>query len=153
MEENERVFDIKGILDRLPHRFPFVMVDRITELTDEKIVGYKNVTFNEWFLQGHFPGAPVVPGVLIIEGMAQAGGIMMIENMKLPKNMLVYFMTIDKVKFRKQVVPGDKLVYEVTALLMSDDSERPKAKFQGKAYVDGKLVAEAIMSALGNKKE
>ncbi len=149
----ERVIDIEGILKRLPHAFPFVMLDRVLEIGEKDIVAYKNVTYNEWFFQGHFPGHPVMPGVLIVEGLAQTGAIMLFENMDLPEDIVMYFMTIDKVKFRKPVTPGDKLVYKVEALHQVEDPARPRAKFDGKAYVGEQVVAEAIMTAIGAKRE
>ncbi len=146
-----KVIDIQGILKRIPHRIPFVMVDRVEEIGEQKIKAYKNVTINEWFFQGHFPGHPVMPGVLIVEGMAQAAAILMVEEFNLPHDLLMYFLTIDKVKFRQQVVPGDKLVYEIEVKYFSSDPLAPRGKFIGKAFVDGKVVAQAEMGALGQK--
>ncbi len=149
MAKHEK-FNIEDILNRLPHRFPFIMVDKVLEITEEKIRAVKNVSINEWYFLGHFPDSPVMPGVLIVEGMAQTGAIMMMENFQLPKNVLVYFMTIDKVKFRQMVRPGDQLVYEITLAHGVNDKVRPRGKFIGKAFVDGVLVAEAQMSAMGS---
>lgn len=149
----KRVINIEGILKRLPHAFPFVMVDRVEEIGENSIKAFKNITYNEWFFQGHFPEHPVMPGVLIVEGMAQTGALLMQEKLELPEDMVFYFMTIDKVKFRRPVNPGDKLEYEVELIHNSDDKERPRARFHGKAFVDGKLTTEATMSAVGAKKE
>lgn len=145
------IIDIQGIMERIPHRIPFIMVDRVEEIGDKKIKAYKNVTINEWFFQGHFPTHPVMPGVLVVEGMAQAGAILMVEEYDLPHEMLLFFMTIDKVKFRKQVVPGDKLVYEIEVRHFSSDPNMARGKLIGKALVDGKVVAQAEMAALGQK--
>ncbi len=137
------VTEIQGIL---PHRYPFLLVDRILEIEPGKrIVGIKNVTVNEEFFQGHFPGKPVMPGVLIIEAMAQVGGVLLLQEVADRESKLVYFMGIDEARFRKPVVPGDQLRFEVEVL-------RRKAttcKLRGRALVDGQLVAEAVvMSAM-----
>ncbi len=143
-------YDIQKIMSLLPHRYPFLLVDRILELvTDEKIIALKNVTINEPFFQGHFPGSPIMPGVLIIEAMAQAGGVLVFTS--LPKERhgaLIYFMGIDKVKFRKPVLPGDQLLLEIKIL-----KQRAKAiKMSGTAFVDEKVVAEAeFMASIGEK--
>jgi UDP-3-O-[3-hydroxymyristoyl] N-acetylglucosamine deacetylase/3-hydroxyacyl-[acyl-carrier-protein] dehydratase len=138
------VFDINAIKRILPHRYPFLLVDKIVEMKmDEKVVGIKNVTANEPFFEGHFPGQPVMPGVLILEAMAQTGGILLLNGTENPGNTLVYFMAIDNAKFRKPVIPGDQLVFELTML-----SRKTKVcRMAGKAYVDGTLVAEAEMMA------
>ncbi|MCH6547669.1 MAG: 3-hydroxyacyl-ACP dehydratase FabZ, partial [Gemmatimonadetes bacterium] len=109
--------DITKILEVLPHRYPMLLVDRIIDSEPGKrIVGIKNVTINEPFFQGHFPGHPIMPGVLIIEAMAQTGGMLMMDTVENPQDKVVYFMTIDKVKFRRPVVPGDQLRLEVELL-------------------------------------
>lgn len=138
------VFDINAIKKILPHRYPFLLIDKIIDFKmDERIVGVKNVTVNEPFFEGHFPGQPVMPGVLIIEAMAQTGGILLLNGIENPGDKLVYFMAINNAKFRKPVVPGDQLVLELT--MVSRKSR--VCQMSGKAYVDGTLVAEADMMA------
>jgi 3-hydroxyacyl-[acyl-carrier-protein] dehydratase len=145
------IFDIRDIMDYLPHRYPFLLVDRVLEMDPGKrIVALKNVTLNEPFFQGHFPGMPVMPGVLIVEAMAQAGGVLVFASAeKKGQNDLIYFMSIDKVRFRQPVVPGDQLIFELEIL-----KQRAKAvKLAGKASVAGKLVAEAeLMASTGEAK-
>lgn len=137
----------QDITKLLPHRYPFLMIDRVIEIeTEKRIVALKNVTANEPFFQGHFPGMPIMPGVLIVEAMAQAGGIL--ARLSLSKgndvsNEPVFFMTIDKVKFRKPVVPGDQLRLEVEAIRTGSRIW----KLQGKAFVDSELVAEGVFAA------
>ena len=133
------VFDVNAIQRILPHRPPFLLIDKIIDFKlDERVVGIKNVTINEPFFQGHFPGQPVMPGVLIIEAIAQAGGILLLNGSENPGNKLVYFMAINNVKFRRTVTPGDQLVLDVEMV-----SRRTKViQIRGKAYVDGNLVAE-----------
>lgn len=136
------------IVKLLPHRYPFLLVDRITEYEPMKrIVGYKNVTANEEFFQGHFPGDPIMPGVLIIEAMGQAGGILarlsVMEGKEEASSGLVIFMGIDKVKFRRQVVPGDQLKLEVEPIRTGSKVW----KIAGKAYVDDSMAAQAEMTA------
>ena len=144
-------YDIQGIMNLLPHRYPFLLVDRILELIEgEKVVALKNVTINEPFFQGHFPGQPVMPGVLIIEAMAQVGGILAYETAA-PENRdkLIYFMGMDKVRFRKPVVPGDQIIFEAKILKFRSKA----AKMSGSATVDGQLAAEAeLMASFGGGK-
>jgi UDP-3-O-[3-hydroxymyristoyl] N-acetylglucosamine deacetylase / 3-hydroxyacyl-[acyl-carrier-protein] dehydratase len=136
--------DIGRILEILPHRYPFLLVDRILEVeADRRIVGLKNVTINEPFFQGHFPGHPIMPGVLIVEAMAQAGGMLLLDKIEHPQSQVVYFMSLDNVKFRKPVVPGDQLRLEVELL----QNRGRTVRMQGKALVEGRLVAEAEMMA------
>ena len=148
MYQHERkegvVFDINAIKKILPHRYPFLLVDKIIDFKmDERIVGVKNVTSNEPFFEGHFPGRPVMPGVLILEGMGQTGGILLLNGIENPGDKLVFFMAINNAKFRKPVTPGDQLVFELTMV-----SRKSKiCQMAGKAYVDGSLVAEADMIA------
>jgi UDP-3-O-[3-hydroxymyristoyl] N-acetylglucosamine deacetylase / 3-hydroxyacyl-[acyl-carrier-protein] dehydratase len=138
------IFDINAIKKILPHRYPFLLVDKIIEFQlDERVVGVKNVTANEPFFEGHFPGQPVMPGVLIIEAMAQAGGILLLNGVENPGDKLVYFMAINNAKFRKPVLPGDQLVFE---LKMVNRKSRI-CQMKGEAFVDGTLVAEAEMMA------
>lgn len=136
--------DAQKILELLPHRYPFLLVDRVLEVQGtQKIVGLKNVTFNEPFFQGHFPGHPVMPGVLIIEAMAQTGGLLLMDQIPDREKKVVYFMGIDAVKFRKPVLPGDQLRMEVEMLQFRGKV----AKMKGIAYVEGKVAAEAEMLA------
>ncbi|MDH5405802.1 MAG: 3-hydroxyacyl-ACP dehydratase FabZ [Candidatus Aminicenantes bacterium] len=136
------IINIDEIMKLLPHRFPFLLVDRIVELEENKrIVGIKNVTINEGFFQGHFPKTPIMPGVLIIEAMAQVGGILLLRTIPDRENKLVYFMGIEQAKFRKPVLPGDQLRFEVEVLKLKSRV----CKMQGKAYVGEDLVAEAII--------
>ncbi len=141
----ETQLDIQTILKHLPHRYPFLLVDRILEWEpDKKIIGLKNVTINEPFFQGHFPNAPIMPGVLILEAMAQVGGVLAIASMpNAGEGTLMYFMGLDQVKFRKPVVPGDQLILDIEVT-----KARGKVrKLTGKATVDGQLVAEALLMA------
>jgi beta-hydroxyacyl-ACP dehydratase FabZ len=136
--------DIQGILALLPHRYPFLLVDRILEIEGTtRIVGLKNVTINEPFFQGHFPGHPIMPGVLIVEAMAQVGGVLAMQTIERPEDKVVYFMSLDQVKFRRPVVPGDQLRMEVEML----QNRGRTCRLKGLAYVDGALVTEAEMMA------
>jgi UDP-3-O-[3-hydroxymyristoyl] N-acetylglucosamine deacetylase/3-hydroxyacyl-[acyl-carrier-protein] dehydratase len=138
--------DIGRILDVLPHRYPFLLVDRILEIEgDKRIVGLKNVTINEPFFQGHFPGHPIMPGVLIIEAMAQVGGMLLLQHFEGQniENKVVYFMSLDDVKFRRPVVPGDQIRFELEMVQFRGRTCRMK----GVAFVDGQVVAEAVMMA------
>ncbi len=141
------VFDINKIQKMLPHRYPFLLVDRITDVRNgEYVEGYLNISITNQVFQGHFPGHPIYPGVLIIEGMAQTGAILPFTVMEKDelKEKVVYFMSIDKAKFRKPVLPGDKLIYKVTTI-----KHRGKIwHLKGEAYVDGELVSEAELKAM-----
>jgi 3-hydroxyacyl-[acyl-carrier-protein] dehydratase len=143
--------DINEIQSTIPHRYPFLLLDRVLELEPlKRIVAVKNVTINEPFFQGHFPGAPVMPGVLIIEAMAQAGAVLLFREVsdRDREGKLLYFTSIEEAKFRKPVVPGDQLRLEVTVLKY----KMGYCKLRGEAYVNGTLVTEAnIASALGKK--
>lgn len=138
------LMDVNDIMNILPHRSPFLLVDRIYELTETYVIGMKNVTMNEPFFVGHFPGKPVMPGVLQVEAMAQTGGILALKSVPDPENYLTFFMKIDNVKFKKQVVPGDTLVFKLELLA---PIRRGICQMQGYAYVNGKLATEAILMA------
>jgi len=140
---------IQEILNILPHRYPFLLVDRILEMEiGKRVVGIKNVTINEPFFQGHFPGHPIMPGVLLLEAMAQTGGVLAMRSAEFEgmdiKTKVIYFMTIDKVKFRKPVLPGDQIRFELE-LIKSRANIRG---FKAQALVDGAVVAEAELMAM-----
>ena len=144
-KEEATVMNIEEIMKVLPHRYPFLLVDRILELEEGKrVVGIKNVTINEPFFQGHFPGHPIMPGVLIVEAMAQVGGMLMLGGLQEPASKVVYFTSLDNVKFRKPVKPGDQLRFELDVLAMRG----PLCKMHGVARVDGDVVCEADMAAM-----
>jgi beta-hydroxyacyl-ACP dehydratase FabZ len=141
---SENRWDTRWIMQVLPHRYPLLLVDRVLEMEPGKrIVALKNVTINEEFFVGHFPGHPVMPGVLLVEGMAQAGGILVLHNHPQADEKLVYFMAIEKARFRRPVVPGDQVRYEVEVLRMRE----AHCKLSCKALVDGKVAAEAVISS------
>lgn len=140
----EPVADTARIMQFLPHRYPMLLVDRIIDFVEgQRIVGIKNVTINEPFFQGHFPGHPVMPGVLIVEAMAQCGGLLLMDQVEEPESKVVYFMTMDKVKFRKPVTPGDTLVFELEVLQL----KRKMCRMAGRGVVGGNVVAEAEFMA------
>lgn len=141
--EKQDVYGITDIMKILPHRYPFLLVDRITELEPKRIVGIKNVTINEHFFQGHFPGAPVMPGVLVIESMAQVAAVLFYRD-ETPGEKLIYFAGIENAKFRRPVIPGDQLRIEMEVL----GRRHNFGKMSGRATVDGKLVAEAIVTCV-----
>ncbi|MFC1575278.1 bifunctional UDP-3-O-[3-hydroxymyristoyl] N-acetylglucosamine deacetylase/3-hydroxyacyl-ACP dehydratase [Gemmatimonadota bacterium] len=138
------IVDVQKIMEYLPHRFPMLLVDRIVEVeSGKRIVGIKNVTINEPFFQGHFPGHPIMPGVLIIEAMGQVGGLLLMDAVEKPEDYVVYFMALDNVKWRRPVVPGDQLVFE----LEMTHFRRHVCRMKGRGLVDGELVAEADLLA------
>ncbi|WP_296637122.1 bifunctional UDP-3-O-[3-hydroxymyristoyl] N-acetylglucosamine deacetylase/3-hydroxyacyl-ACP dehydratase [Polaribacter sp.] len=144
------LLDIHQIMDILPHRPPFLLVDRILELSDKHVVGMKNVTMNENFFVGHFPGSPVMPGVLQVEAMAQCGGILVLSTVPDPENYLTYFMKMDNVKFKQKVLPGDTLIFKAELIT---PIRRGICHMQAYAYANGKLVAEAeLMAQIAKKK-
>lgn len=135
--------EIRQILDILPHRYPILLVDRILESDENQITGLKNVSVNEPHFQGHFPNFPIMPGVLIVEGMAQCAGVLMLKKIEDADNKLVFFASIDKVKFRKPVVPGDQLIYKIEVVRWGGKI----CKFKGQTFVDDQVVCEAEMVA------
>lgn len=143
------MLDVVEIQKILPHRYPFLLVDRITELKEgESVIGYKNVSISEPVFEGHFPGHPIYPGVMILEGMAQAGGILALKSSGLTEEELeqkvIYFMSIDGAKFRNPVKPGDKLEYRISVIKLRKNI----IVLDGKAYVDDVLVSEAELKAM-----
>ena len=144
MSEKEPIMDVRWIMSVIPHRYPLLLIDRVLEIEPKhSIVAIKNVTANEEFFSGHFPGHPVMPGVLVIEAMAQAGGLLLMHDVPDRKNKLIYFTTINKAKFRRPVVPGDQLRIEIEILRLREIF----CKLSAKALVDGQLVAEAVLSS------
>lgn len=138
------LYDIRRIMAVLPHRYPFVLVDRVLELAaGERIRALKNVTINEPFFQGHFPGTPIMPGVLILEALAQAGGLLVAASRPIAADEVVYFSGMDRVRFRRPVVPGDQLVLEARLIKLRQRA----AKISAEASVDGRLAAEAELMA------
>jgi 3-hydroxyacyl-[acyl-carrier-protein] dehydratase len=143
------MLDVVEIQKILPHRYPFLLVDKITQMSEgENIVGYKNVSISEPVFEGHFPGHPIYPGVMILEGMAQAGGVLALKSSGLSdeelKNKVIYFMSIDKAKFRSPVKPGDRLEYRISVLKL----RKNLIVLDGKAFVDDQLVSEAELKAM-----
>jgi UDP-3-O-[3-hydroxymyristoyl] N-acetylglucosamine deacetylase / 3-hydroxyacyl-[acyl-carrier-protein] dehydratase len=145
MSEERNVIEIDEIMKVLPHRYPFLLVDRVIEVEEGKrIVGIKNVTINEPFFQGHFPGHPIMPGVLIIEAMAQVGGMLLMGAIPNPENKVVYFTSLNNVKWRRPVKPGDQIRFELDLLQVRG----MMCKMAGVAKVDGNVVCEAEMGAV-----
>ena len=143
MTENPK-WDIEWIMSVLPHRYPILLVDRVLEIEPKKrIVALKNVTINEPIFAGHFPGRPVFPGVLLIEGMAQAGGLLLLQDIPDRSKKLIYFAGIEDAKFRRPVVPGDQVRYELEVLRLRSTF----SKLAGRVTVDGQLCAEAVISS------
>ncbi|HEY4590227.1 MAG TPA: 3-hydroxyacyl-ACP dehydratase FabZ [Thermoanaerobaculia bacterium] len=144
MSEPTQDWNIEWILSVLPHRYPILLVDRVLEMEPGKrIVAVKNVTINEPVFLGHFPGRPVMPGVFLIEGMAQAGGLLLLHDMPDRQNKLLLFASIEEAKFRRPVIPGDQVRYEIEVLRLRSTY----CKLAGKALVDGQLAAEAVLSS------
>ena len=140
----EPVFDINGIMKLLPHRPPFLLVDKILELSDTHVVGLKNVSMNEPFFVGHFPKEPVMPGVLQVEAMAQVGGILVLANVPDPENYSTYFVKMDNVKFKKKVVPGDQVIFKIELM---EPIRRGIVHMQGYGYVGDSVVVEGELMA------
>jgi beta-hydroxyacyl-ACP dehydratase FabZ len=150
MGEEEVPIDIQGIQKILPHRYPFLLVDRVVVLEkNQRIVGLKNVTINEPFFQGHFPGHPVMPGVLLVEALAQVGGVLAFKSSPPDGHPLVYLTGVDKAKFRKPVVPGDQLRLEIEVLRRRP----PFWKMQGKALIGDDVICEAELTAMVTKEQ
>lgn len=145
VEPQGRVIEVEEIMEMIPHRYPFLLIDRVGDIVlDTSAVGIKNVTVNEPFFQGHFPNHPIMPGVLLIEAMAQTSAILVIETTGKVAGSVVYFMTVDSARFRKPVKPGDQVKLHVEKIR----SRGNVWKFKGEARVDGKLMAEATYSAM-----
>jgi len=137
------IFDIEKILEIMPHRYPFLLIDKVETISENEVIGTKNVTFNEPFFQGHFPSDPIMPGVLIIESMVQAGGFLLLNKFENPKDSNVYFTTINKAKFRNPVRPGDVLKHKVKLTAFRSNF----CKLEGKSYVEEQMVAEGSFAA------
>ncbi len=134
--------DVTEILNILPHRYPMLLVDRVLEIEPgQRIVGLKNVSANEPFFAGHFPGRPVMPGVLIIEALAQCGGVLLMSGLENPEDKVIYFLSVDGVKFRRPVIPGDQLILELDLV----QGRAKRGKLKGIARVDGRVAAEATI--------
>ena len=144
------VLDINDIKKILIHRFPFLLVDKILHIDETKIIGTKNITYNESFFQGHFPNNPIMPGVLIIEAMGQVGGILVLKSIKNDlKNSVLYFVGLENFKFRRKVIPGDVLIMKMEFIV---PIKRGLAKMKGEVYVGEELVCEGVLTAIVGKK-
>lgn len=143
------IMDVNGIMKLLPHRPPFLFVDKIIDLREDGVTGIKNVTMNEPFFVGHFPGEPIFPGVIQIEAMAQTGGVYMLSSVPDPENYLTFFMKIDSVKFRNKIVPGDTIIFDLHLL---SPIRRGLCHMAGKGWVGGKVAVEAEMLAQISRK-
>lgn len=144
MSDEAQSWDARWIMQILPHRYPFLLVDRVLEIEPrQRIVAVKNVTINEEFFLGHFPGHPVMPGVLLIEGMAQAGGILLLHDSPGDRDDLIYLAGVDRARFRRPVVPGDQVRYEVEVLALRQSF----SKLSCRSLVDGQVAAEAVVSS------
>lgn len=144
-EQETLILDVNEIMSLIPHRYPMLLIDRVEDIRlGESAVGIKNVSMNEWYFQGHFPGKPILPGVLTVEAMAQTAAVLVMKTLDVKEDHLVYFMSFEEAKFRKPVVPGDVLRLKVT----KDKSRGPVWKFKGEAMVGDSLVAEATFTAM-----
>ena len=149
MDKQQVIFDINAIQGFLPHRYPFLLVDKIIEISEKHVTGLKNVTINEPFFQGHFPGNPVMPGVLQLEAMAQVGGILLMNTIENYQDVWVYISGIDKARFKKPVIPGDIIRFELELVSL----RRNICAMNGKATVDGELVSTDLTAQGLSKKE
>lgn len=155
MSNAEGQLNVVDIMGYLPHRYPFLLVDRVLEIGEDKIIGIKNVTINENFFQGHFPGDPIMPGVLLVEGMAQCGGMLVLQRIEegRRKELATYFTGIDKVRFKRAVRPGDQIRYEVELPVLKGSEDRMLGKMIGKVFIGDELACSAEMKAMIFKRQ